>query len=88
VLAEIEHVALDRDPRARPDPSRLLVLWWALWASNVVVGLVAVAWLLRTGTQARADGVVQHVLLDVLAAATALVTARVGGAPATTVSPR
>lgn len=77
VLSEIEHAALDRDPEARPDPSRLLVVWWALWASNVVVGVVALAWLLRTGTQARADGVLQHVLLDLLAAGCAVVTARV-----------
>jgi hypothetical protein len=110
VLSEIEHAALDRDPGLRPDPSRLLVAWWALWASNVVVGLIAGAYLLRTGTQARADGVVQHILVDLLAAATAVVTARVvrqltallgptrriplprvvriGGGPATTVSPR
>lgn len=77
VLSEIEHAALDRDPRLRPDPSRLLVVWWALWASNVVVGVIAVAWLLRTGTQARADGVLQHMLLDLLAAATAVATAKV-----------
>lgn len=77
VLSEIEHAALDRDPELRPDPSRLLVVWWALWASNVVVGLIAVLWLLRTGTQARADGVLQHVLLDLLAAGCAVVTALV-----------
>jgi hypothetical protein len=77
VLSEIEHAALDRDPDLRPDPSRLLVVWWALWASNVVVGVIAVLWLFRTGTQARADGVLQHVLLNLLAAACAVVTARV-----------
>ncbi|HTK67769.1 MAG TPA: DUF4328 domain-containing protein [Pseudonocardia sp.] len=77
VLSEIEHAALRRDPAKRPDPSKLITLWWALWASNVVVGIIATLWLLRTGTQARADGVVQHVFLDVLAAAAAVVTSRV-----------
>jgi hypothetical protein len=77
VLTEIEHAALDRDPAQRPNPSRLVRIWWGLWAANVLLGLLAVAWLLRDGTQARADGVVQHALVDLVAAATALVTARV-----------
>jgi hypothetical protein len=77
VLSEIEHAALRRDPAKRPDPSKLITVWWALWASNVVVGIIATLWLLRTGTQARADGVVQHVFVDLLAAAAAIVTARV-----------
>jgi hypothetical protein len=77
VVSEIEHAALRRDPATRPDPSKLVTVWWALWASNVVVGIISVLWLLRTGTQARADGVVQHILVDLLAAAAALVTSRV-----------
>ena len=77
VLSEIEHAALRRDPAKRPDPTRLIVVWWALWASNVVVGIIASLWLIRTGTQARADGVVQHVFLDLLAGAAAVVTAQV-----------
>jgi hypothetical protein len=77
VLSEIEHAALRRDPAKRPDPSRLIVVWWALWASNVVVGIIATLWLVRTGTQARADGVVQHVFVDLLTTATAAATARV-----------
>lgn len=77
VLSEIEHAALRRDPAERPDPTRLIVIWWALWASNVVVGIIAALWLLRTGTQARADGVMQHVFVDLLAAAAAVVTSHV-----------
>lgn len=76
VMAEIEHAALDREPDRRPDPSTLVRVWWGLWASNVVLGMVAVGWLLRDGTQARADGVLQHALVDLVAAATAMVTAR------------
>jgi hypothetical protein len=77
VLSEIEHAALRRDPAQRPDPSKLITVWWALWASNVVVAVIASLWLLRTGTQARADGVVQHVLLDLLAVGAAVATSRV-----------
>jgi hypothetical protein len=77
VLSEIEHAALRRDPAERPDPSKLIAVWWGLWASNVVVGVIATLWLLRSGTQARADGVVQHVFLDLLVAAAAVVTSRV-----------
>ncbi|MGQ0482281.1 MAG: DUF4328 domain-containing protein [Pseudonocardia sp.] len=76
VMAEIEHAALDRPPGQRPTPSTLVRVWWGLWASNVVLGLVSVGWLLREGAQARADGVVQHALLDLVVAATAVVTAR------------
>jgi len=77
VLAEVEHAALGRPPGERPRPSPLLLLWWGLWAANVVLGLVTALWSLRTGVQARADGVELHALVDLLAAATALVTARV-----------
>jgi hypothetical protein len=79
VLAEVEHAALGRPPGERVRPSRLLLTWWALWALNVVLALVTALWSVRTGVQARADGVVLHALLDLLAAATALVTARVVG---------
>ncbi|MDN5918326.1 MAG: DUF4328 domain-containing protein [Pseudonocardia sp.] len=77
VLAEIEHSALDLSPGDRPRPSRELLVWWALWAVCVVLGTVTVLWSLRGGTQALADGVVLHAWLDVLAAATAVVTLRV-----------
>jgi len=77
VLAEVEHAALGRPAGERPRPSPLLLLWWGLWAANVVLSLVTALWSLRTGVQARADGVELHALVDLVAAATALVTARV-----------
>jgi hypothetical protein len=77
VLAEVEHAALGRPPGERVRPSRLLLIWWALWAANVLLFLLTAAWSLRTGVQAMADGVELHALLDLTAAATALVTARV-----------
>lgn len=74
-LAEIEHAALRRDAGTRPAPSPLLLAWWALWAGGVVLGTVVALWSLWSGVQARADGVVLHALLDLLATATAAVTA-------------
>jgi len=59
----------------RPRPTRLLLVWWVLWAIGVVLSAVVLAWSLRTGVQARADGVVLHAVLDVLAAVTAGMTA-------------
>ena len=79
VLAEIEHGALDRAPERRPDPSRLLRVWWALWASGVVLSVIVFLWSLRTGVQVVADGVVLHAALDLLAAVTAAVMAVVVG---------
>ncbi len=75
VLAEIEHGVLDRPPDRRPRPSRLLRAWWALWAAGVLTSTVTLAWSLRSGVQAEADGVVLHAVSDLLAAATAGVTA-------------
>jgi hypothetical protein len=74
-LAEIEHAALGRSPARRPRPTRLLLGWWALWVAGVIMAVVVLVWSLRTGVQARADGVVLHAVLDVLAAVTAGVTA-------------
>jgi uncharacterized protein DUF4328 len=76
VLAEIEHAALRLPPDKRPRPSRLLLAWWALWGVSVVLTAVVLLWSLRHGVQAQADGVVLHAVLDMLAAATAAVTAR------------
>lgn len=76
VLAEIEHSAIGRPADQRPRPSRLLLVWWALWAASVLFTVVVLLWSLRDGVQARADGVVLHAVLDLLAAATAGVTAR------------
>ncbi len=74
-LAEIEHAALDRPARQRPRPTPLLLGWWALWVAGLVLAAIVLLWSLRTGVQARADGVVLHAVLDVLAAVTAGVTA-------------
>ena len=79
VLTEIEHGALDRRPEQRPRPSRLVGVWWVLWAAGVLASLVTVVWSRRTGVQAQADGVVLHAALDLLAAVTAGVTAVVVG---------
>lgn len=75
VLAEIEHTASGHPADVRPRPSRLLLAWWLLWAAGVVLGVVVLLWSLRTGVQALADGVMLHAVLDLLAAATAAVTA-------------
>lgn len=77
VFAEVEHTALGRPAGRRPEPSTLLRVWWALWAANVVLGVIAVLWAFRSGVQAQADGVELHVLVDLVVAATAEVTARV-----------
>lgn len=76
VLAEIEHGALGLPADRRPHPSRMLLVWWALWVVSVVLTVVVLLWSLRDGVQARADGVVLHAVLDLLAAVTAGVTAR------------
>jgi hypothetical protein len=76
VLAEIEHAALGLPPDRRPRPSKLLLVWWVLWVAGVVLCAVVLLWSLREGVQARADGVVLHAVLDLLAAVTAGVTAR------------
>jgi hypothetical protein len=75
LLAEIEHTALGRPPARRPRPSRLLVVWWALWVTGIGLAVVVLLWSLREGVQARADGVVLHAVADALAAVTAGVTA-------------
>jgi hypothetical protein len=75
VLAEIEHAALARPVGQRPRPSGLLQAWWVLWVANLVGVVVVALWSLRTSVQAQADGVVLHAVLDLLAAATAGVTA-------------
>ncbi|WP_219416633.1 DUF4328 domain-containing protein [Pseudonocardia nigra] len=75
VLAEIEHTATGLPASLRPRPSRLLFAWWVLWSGGVVLSAVVLLWSLRQGVQARADGVVLHAVLDLLAAVTAGVTA-------------
>ncbi|HXV92193.1 MAG TPA: DUF4328 domain-containing protein, partial [Pseudonocardia sp.] len=63
VLAEIEHALIGRPAHARPRPSRLLRVWWVLWAAGVVLAAVVLAWSLRDGVQAAADAVVLHAVL-------------------------
>jgi hypothetical protein len=75
LLAEIEHTALGRPRDQRPHPSRLVAAWWALWAIGCALAAVTLLLSLRTGIQARADGVVLHAVVDLVAAATAAVTA-------------
>jgi hypothetical protein len=77
VLTEIEHTALGLPATQRPKPSTLLMVWWGLWAANVVLGVVTLLWSLRSGVQAQADGVELHVMVDLVVAATAETTARV-----------
>jgi hypothetical protein len=77
VLTEIEHSAIGLPADRRPRPSRLVLVWWGLWVASVVLTAVVLLWSLRDGVQARADGVVLHAVLDLLAAVTAGVTARV-----------
>jgi hypothetical protein len=74
-FAEIEHTALGRVPGRRPRPTRLLLVWWGLWLAGLLFAAFVLAWSLRSGVQARADGVVLHAVLDVLAAVTAGMTA-------------
>jgi hypothetical protein len=76
-LTEIEHAAAGRDPSTRPVPSRPVLVWWAAWAVGVVLGLVTVAQGFWTSTQALADGVELHALVDVVAVVTAWATVRV-----------
>lgn len=76
VLAEIEHSAIGLPADRRPSPSRLLLVWWGLWVASVVLTVFVLLWSLRDGVQVRADGVLFHAVLDLLAAVTAGVTAR------------
>jgi hypothetical protein len=76
-LTEIEHAAAGRDPATRPVPSRPVLVWWAAWAVGVVLGVITVVHGFWTSTQALADGVVLHALVDVAAVVTAWATIRV-----------
>jgi uncharacterized protein DUF4328 len=73
-LAELEHTTLGQDPARRPRPSRLVIGWWTIWATGLVLSGTAVLWNLREGTQARADGVLLHVATDLAAGAVAITT--------------
>jgi Domain of unknown function (DUF4328) len=74
VLAEVEHAALGQDPGRRPHPSRLIIGWWVSWAAGWVLAGTAILWNLRSGAQARADGVLLHGATDLVAGAVAITT--------------
>ncbi|MGI5126679.1 DUF4328 domain-containing protein [Pseudonocardia sp. CA-107938] len=76
VLAEIEHAVLERPADHRPRPSRLLLAWWITWAVGGVLAVLTLVWLFLPGVQARADGVVLHAVLDLVATASAALLAR------------
>lgn len=80
VLAELEHMVLvvegERERGARPRPSRLVLVWWAVWAVSLVVGWLALAWHFLPGVQAMADDVMFHACSDVAVVAAAVTTAR------------
>jgi len=73
-LAEMEHTALGRDPTQRPHPSVLVIGWWVIWAAGLILAGTAIGENLRTGVQARADGVLLHVATDLVAGAVAITT--------------
>lgn len=79
VLAEMEHAALGGDPARRPRPSRLVISWWVVWVAGLLLAPVTMLWRLRVTVQAQADGVLLTAATDVLAAATAVLTAIVVG---------
>ncbi len=73
-LSEIEHAVLGRPEGERPSPSMLVRAWWAVWVAGALAAAVALLWTLRESTQAQADGVLLHAVVDVLAAAAAVLT--------------
>lgn len=75
VVAELEHAVLRRTRETRPKPSRLVLVWWGVWALNWVLLALVIVWRFRDGVQALADGVVLVALTDLTAAGLAVVTA-------------
>jgi hypothetical protein len=73
-LAELEHTTLGQHPDHRPRPSRLVIGWWVSWVIGLILAGAAVLWSLRSGVQARADGVLLHVVTDLMAGAVAITT--------------
>ncbi len=74
VLAELEHTVLRQDPDRRPRPSSLVIGWWVIWATGLLLSGTAILWNLRDGIQARADGVLLHMATDLVAAVVAIAT--------------
>lgn len=76
-LAEMEHVASGLPTDRRPRPSLPVGRWWAAWAASVVLGWLAVLRGWSGSTQALADAVLLHGLVDVATVVAALMTIRV-----------
>jgi hypothetical protein len=74
-LAELEHSAFGQSRDQRPKPSRILLLWWALWALNQVLLIIVLTVRGRGGLMAQTDGVLLAGLLDLSAAALAIASA-------------
>lgn len=85
VLAELEHTALGAT--GRPRPSRLVLGWWLAWVASEVLAITTVLLGLRTGVQARADGVLWYAATDLVAIAVAVLTLLVIGALTGLVAP-
>lgn len=77
VVAELEHAAGDSTVSRRPRPSRLVVVWWGVWIANEALLVATVVRRFGGGMQAQADAVLLNALLNVSAAALAVLTAMV-----------
>ena len=76
-LAELEHTVLRRPIEDRPHPSRPILLWWLAWAVSCLLFVATLLWRLRSGVQAKADGVLLNAATYLAAAAVAGLTALV-----------
>lgn len=81
VLAEVEHTVLvgenARQLGSRPNPSRLVRLWWACWVLSLLLGWTTFLWSFLGGVQAQANGVVLHIWTNLAVVALAVLTVRV-----------
>jgi hypothetical protein len=75
ILAELEHQVMRRPAGERPRPTRATKAWWATWFVGGMLFGATVAWRVRDGVQAQADGIVLTALTDVAAAVLAVLTA-------------
>ena len=55
-------------------PFGLVIGWWVVWATGLVLAGTALLWNLRQGVQARADGVLLHVVTDLVGGVLAVTT--------------
>ena len=76
-LAEMEHAASGHPSDRRPRPSRPVGQWWAAWSASVLLSWLAVLRGLSGSTQALADSVLLHGLVDVATVVAAVATVRV-----------